>query len=136
MHIARSGADDLSGLLRTVKKVSGARIRAERQRRKMTREDFAAMAGISKRWLGEIERGNPGARLEDHLRAAHCLELPFGYIALALLLFANGMAMPQHLLQADTVPIERACADLAASSVIRELTDELTPRWREAQARG
>lgn len=115
---------DLSGL-RLVKKISGERIRSERRRRNIKQEDFALQLGLSPRWLREIEAGNPGARLEDHLLAGITLGIATGYIGLAIECLAQGMSVPTHILYSNTSELERRCVELIADAAIQNLKQEL-----------
>jgi transcriptional regulator with XRE-family HTH domain len=124
---------DLSQL-RLVKKISGARIRDERRRRKISQARLGSAIGHTERWMRDVETGNPGIRLDDHLNTSLQLGLPVGHIILPMLLIAHGMPVPQRLLYQDTTELERKCIDLVADAALRELsaqTDNLTPHWWE-----
>lgn len=120
---------DLSGL-RLIKKISGERIRNERRRRNIKQEDFASQMGISPRWLREIEAGNPGGRLEDHLLAGITLGIPTGFIGLAIECIAQGMSVPTHILHADTSDLDRQCVEMVANAAIQNLKRELAGEWQ------
>nr|WP_255696837.1 helix-turn-helix domain-containing protein [Sandaracinobacteroides sayramensis] len=124
-HLAES---DLLGL-RLVKKISGERIREERRRRGIKQGELADEMGVSLRWLREIEAGNPGAKLDDHLNGTIRLGLSAGHIVLPILFMAQRMPVPQTLLHTDLRPLERACVDLVADAAIKSVTAELRPSW-------
>lgn len=116
-------------LLTFVKELSGRRIEQARRRAHITQERLARSLHMGPRWLREIESGNPASRLDDHLLCAHQLHLSTGHILLPLLFFGHHMAFPYQLALGDLVEIERQCIDLIAERKIRELTEQLTPRW-------
>jgi transcriptional regulator with XRE-family HTH domain len=122
---------DLSGL-RSVKKVSGERIRDERRRRGIKQGELADEMGVSSRWLREIEAGNPGTKLDDHLNATIRLGLSAGHIVLPMLFISQRMPVPQTLLHTDLRLLERACVDLIAEAAIKSMTSELRPSWWES----
>jgi len=121
-------AADFTGF-RLVKKISGERIKEERRRRHIKQSELADAIGVSLRWLREIEAGNPGARLDDHLVATIRLGLPASNIVLPVLFMAQRMPVPRLLLHTDLEEVERACVDLVAQSAIRSVTEELKPGW-------
>lgn len=123
---------DLSGL-RQIKKISGERIRNERRRRNIKQEEFAHQMGISPRWLREIEAGNPGGRLEDHILAGIMLGIPTGYIGLAIECLAQGMNVPTHILYSNTNDLDRQCVELIANAAIQNLKRELAGEWQDGQ---
>ncbi|MGN7931889.1 helix-turn-helix domain-containing protein [Sphingopyxis sp. 22461] len=96
-------------MLDELKVISGRRIEDERRRRRMTQRQFAPKAGISVRWLREIEAGNPIVKLDDHLRCANALHLAPSYIFLPLLYQSHGRALPINFAIMDLVDIERRC---------------------------
>lgn len=53
----------------------GARIRDRRRELHTTQEDLAALAGVSSRFLGELERGKPTVRLGSMLAVCRALGL-------------------------------------------------------------
>jgi len=124
----RSIAHD-DALLAFVKELSGRRIELARRRARITQEQLARAMRMGARWLREIESGNPAARLDDHLLCAHKLGLSTGHIVLPLLFFGHDMAFPHQLAHGDLVALERQCIDLIAERNIRELTEQLTPKW-------
>ncbi|SNS67512.1 Helix-turn-helix domain-containing protein [Sphingomonas laterariae] len=121
-------AADFSGF-RLVKQISGERIREERRRRQIKQVELADAIGVSLRWLREIEAGNQGARLDDHLAATIRLGLPASNIVLPVLFMAQRMPVPRLLLHTDLEAVERACVDLVAESTIRLVTEEMRPGW-------
>lgn len=129
-QIERLAEADLTGL-RLVKKISGERIREERRRRHIKQWQLADEMGVSLRWLREIEAGNPGTRLDDHLNGTIRLGLSAGHIVLPILFMAQRMPVPQALLYADLRALERACVDLVADAAIKSLMAELKPSWWE-----
>ena len=54
----------------------GRIIRAERQRRCMTQSDLALAAGVSRRWIVDLERGKPRAELALVLAVLDALGTP------------------------------------------------------------
>lgn len=54
---------------------SGQRIRQARKQQKMTLEELADLAGISKATLGKLERGITGIQLESLLKVSETLGL-------------------------------------------------------------
>lgn len=114
---------DLSGL-RIVKRVSGERIRSERRRRHIRQEDLALQLGMSPKWLREIEGGNPGTRLEEHLLVAGTLGLPTAYIGLAILYVMRGAIVPLHVLYEDVDDLERQCMNMVADMTIKSVSTD------------
>jgi y4mF family transcriptional regulator len=53
----------------------GARIHDRRKELHTTQEDLAALAGVSSRFLGELERGKPTVRLDSMLAVCEALGL-------------------------------------------------------------
>lgn len=51
----------------------GALVRASRKRRRMSQQDLADAAGVSRRWLIDLEAGKPRAELSLVLRALSAL---------------------------------------------------------------
>jgi len=51
----------------------GATLKAIRVERGLRLEDVALAAGVGRRFVGELERGKPTARLEETLRVASAL---------------------------------------------------------------
>ncbi len=51
----------------------GATLKATRVERGLRLEDVALAAGVGRRFVGELERGKPTARLEETLRVASAL---------------------------------------------------------------
>jgi len=123
-------AADFTGF-RLVKKISGERIKEERRRRNIKQSELAGAIGVSLRWLREIEAGNQGARLDDHLVATIRLGLPASNIVFPVLFMAQRMPVPRLLLHTDLAEVERACIDLVAQTAIKSMTDELQPSWWE-----
>jgi transcriptional regulator with XRE-family HTH domain len=54
----------------------GANIRAERSRKKLSRESLAARAGVHANWLGTVERGEQNASVVTLLKVSAALEVP------------------------------------------------------------
>ena len=134
MSVTNKSLDEKNALLAFVKEVSGRRIERARRQAHITQERLARRLRMGARWLREIEGGNPASRLDDHLLCAHELGLSTGHIALPLLFFGHDMAFPRQLAHGDLVALERQCIDLIAERNIRELTDQLTPKWWPASA--
>jgi len=116
-------------LISYVKEQSGRRIEQARKREGITQRQLAQDLGMGIRWLREIESGNPGARLEDHLRCASQLRLSLGHILIPLLFHGQNMDFPYQLAAGDLGELERLCIDLIAERNIQQLTSKLTPRW-------
>jgi y4mF family transcriptional regulator len=57
----------------TTAKELGAALNAARIARGLRLEDLALAAGVGRRFLGELERGKPTARLAETLRVAQAL---------------------------------------------------------------
>lgn len=129
MSTTRKSIAQDDALLSFVKELSGRRIEVARRRSHITQEKLARTLRMGVRWLREIEGGNPASRLDDHLLCAHKLGLSTGHILLPLLFFGHDMAFPYQLAHGDLVSLERQCIDLIAERNIRELTEQLTPRW-------
>ncbi|QAY73635.1 transcriptional regulator [Agromyces protaetiae] len=53
----------------------GAAVRARRRSLDLTQEELADLAGVSPRFLGALERGRPGARLDHVVAVLHALGL-------------------------------------------------------------
>jgi HTH-type transcriptional regulator/antitoxin HipB len=53
----------------------GRSIRARRRELALTQEDLASLAGVSPRFLGELERGKPTVRLSALLSVSQALGL-------------------------------------------------------------
>lgn len=56
----------------------GAAVRARRKSLGITQEDLASLAGVSARFLGELERGKPTIRLDSLLSVCAALGLTIG----------------------------------------------------------
>jgi len=82
------------GILDRLKLISGRRIEDERRRKRLTQRQFAKRAGISVRWLREVEAGNPVVKMDDHLRCADALHMAPTYIFLPLLYRSYDCACP------------------------------------------
>ncbi|MBA4751903.1 MAG: helix-turn-helix domain-containing protein [Sphingopyxis sp.] len=76
-HLSEASLDRL-------KEFSGRRIESERLRFRLSQKHFARRAGLSVRWLREVESGNPSVKLDDHLRCAAALNLAPAAILLPL----------------------------------------------------
>lgn len=118
-----------SPLLNFVKELSGRRIEQARKRHGITQIQFAREIGISRRWLQEIESGNPSSRLDHHVACAEYLELSTGHITLPLLFRGHQIEVLRELTYADFHELETECADLIISKSIARLQAKLTPRW-------
>ncbi len=101
-------------MLDELKEISGRRIEDERRRRRMTQRQFAPKAGISVRWLREIESGNPVVKFDDHLRCACALNMAPTYIFLPLLYQSYGRSLPVNFAAIDLVDFERRCLTMIA----------------------
>ena len=99
-------------LLGRLKEISGRRIEAERRRQFLTQRQFASRTRISIRWLREIESGNPGVKLDDHLRCGAVLGLAPSYIFLPLLYEAHGRSLPIDISRFDLTDVEHRCMQL------------------------
>ena len=62
----------------TNSKELGATIRAERKRLKVTQKQLAMTAGVGLRYLIELERGKPTARMEGVFKVLQVLGLKLG----------------------------------------------------------
>ncbi|SEJ92154.1 Helix-turn-helix [Sphingobium sp. AP50] len=125
----RGTALTTSPLLTFVKELSGRRIEQARKRHGITQIAFAREIGISRRWLQEIESGNPSSRLDHHVTCAEYLKLSTGHIFLPLLFCAHQMEFPRELTYGDFHELERECIDLIVRKNITRLQAKLTPRW-------
>lgn len=123
-------ASDAEGPLSRVKGQSGRRIEEARKREGLTQRELARELGMGVRWLREIESGNPKARLDDHLLCAYRLGLSTGHILIPLMFFAQKMSFPWQLAIGDLRELERLCIEVVAQRNIDQLTNALTPRWR------
>lgn len=123
-------------LLNFLKEISGRRVEDARRKSKMRQPQFAAMVGMSDRWLRELEAGNPASTLDDHVLCSFYLSLPLGHLLFPLLFAAHGMTYPNQLAYADVVDLERCCIDLVAERQSRMLVGQLTPRWRSNTSAG
>ncbi|ANI79187.1 MULTISPECIES: helix-turn-helix transcriptional regulator [Sphingobium] len=122
-----------SPLLNFVKELSGSRIEQARRRNGITQAQFAREIGISRRWLQEIESGNPSSRLDFHVVCAEHLQLTTGYIFLPFLFRGHQMEFPRELTYGDYHDIERECIDLIARRNLTRMKQKLTPRWWSPQ---
>lgn len=118
-----------SPLLTFVKEISGRRIEQARKRHGITQIQFAREVGISRRWLQEIESGNPSSRLDHHVTCAEYLQLSTGHIVLPLLFRGHQIEVLRELTHADLNELESECADLIIEKSIARLQARLTPRW-------
>lgn len=134
MSAMNRSSEKNDAVLAFVKELSGRRIEIGRRRAHITQESLARRLRMGVRWLREIEGGNPASRLDDHILCAHALDLSIGHIVLPLLFFGHDMAFPHQLAHGDLVALERQCIDLIAERNIRELTEQLTPKWWPAVA--
>ncbi len=57
---------------------TGRRIRAHRRHRKLSQQALAEQAGISYKYLGEVERGQVNLSVEVLVKIAHALSVPAG----------------------------------------------------------
>ena len=53
----------------------GAEIRRARRARGLTQAELAERSGVSRRWLGQLERGHPGAQAAQTMRVMRALGL-------------------------------------------------------------
>lgn len=56
----------------------GTRIRERRRSLDLTQDDLAAVVGVNRRVVGELERGKPSVQLEIALRVAQAVGLDVG----------------------------------------------------------
>lgn len=114
MPLTRTSENSHDALVRHLKVISGRRIEGERRRRLLTQRQFARQAGISVRWLREIEGGNPIVKLDDHLRCGATLRLPPSYIFLPLLYQSYGRTCSIDIANADLTDLEQQTLALVA----------------------
>jgi transcriptional regulator with XRE-family HTH domain len=94
-------------VLSTIKEISGKRIEERRRRDRITQPQLARAAGVSVRWLREIEAGSPKSKLDDHLACAHRLGLSTTHIMIPLLLLERRMSIPEeYLIEEDLSELE------------------------------
>jgi transcriptional regulator with XRE-family HTH domain len=98
MSLRRLQTKDNTLVLSTIKEISGRRIEERRRRDRITQPQLARAAGVSVRWLREIEAGNPKSKLDEHLACAHRLGLSTTHIMIPLLLMERRMSIPEELL--------------------------------------
>ena len=122
-----------SPLLNFVKELSGRRIEQARRRNGITQVQFAREVGIGRRWLQEIESGNPSSRLDFHVVCAEHLQLKTGYIFFPFLFRGHQMEFPRELTYGDFEEIERECIDLFVRRKLSRMKQKLTPRWWSPQ---
>ena len=53
----------------------GMEIRRLRQDADLTQADLAQLAGVSRRWLSQVERGHPGGEIANLMKVARALGL-------------------------------------------------------------
>ncbi|UZW57678.1 helix-turn-helix domain-containing protein [Sphingobium sp. JS3065] len=100
-------------VLSRIKEISGKRIEERRRRDRITQPQLARAAGVSVRWLREIEAGNPKSKLDEHLACAHRLGLSTTHIMIPLLLMERRMSIPEeYLVEEDLSELEDRCIAL------------------------
>jgi len=113
MQTRRLQTKDDGLVLSTIKEISGKRIEERRRRDRITQPQLARAAGVSVRWLREIEAGNPKSKLDEHLACAHRLGLSTAHIMIPLLLMERRLSIPQELfLEEDLSELEDRCIAL------------------------
>ncbi|WP_206812053.1 helix-turn-helix domain-containing protein [Paradesulfitobacterium ferrireducens] len=70
----------------------GQRIRQERDKLKLSREEFAEILGLSEYYIGQLERGERQMSLPVLVRVSHCLHLSLDYLILG-----KNVASPSYL---------------------------------------
>lgn len=66
---------DATQTMLTQARALGQRIRAQRIELRVTQEDLATIAGVSVRFIGDLERGKPTVRLSGVLAVCQALGL-------------------------------------------------------------
>lgn len=59
----------------TARQLFGATVRSRRKARRLTQEDLATKTGLSRSYIGEVERGARNVSLENILRLAAALQV-------------------------------------------------------------
>lgn len=113
-----SESDDRASLLDQIKHISGRRIEDARRHRRLTQTQFARQAGLSVRWLREIESGSPSVKLDDHIECALALGIAPTYIFIPLICHVFGRPLPPTFDQADGAGCERLLVDLISAGRI------------------
>ena len=83
--------------LESTKKRLGKRIRSLRASQNLTQETLAEKAGLSQKYLGEVERGDGNVTVELLTKIAGVLSIPLAAI------MDNEHEQPLEALQADTI---------------------------------
>ncbi|MHB1406148.1 MAG: helix-turn-helix domain-containing protein [Desulfitobacteriaceae bacterium] len=98
-------------------KTVGQRIRQERDKLKLSREEFAEMIGLSDYYVGQLERGERQMSLPVLVKVTHCLHLSLDY-----LVFGKNHDSPYYL--NDTLnPYASNITDLTESSAATHAFD-------------
>lgn len=127
MSLRASFSVDDAPLLERIKATSGWCIEQRRKRDRITQERLASAAGLTVRWLREIESGNPRTSIEDHLRCAARLGLTTGYLLILMIFMERQMNFPRELLLDDLTQLEERCIDSIADFVLGSLAGRLRP---------
>lgn len=70
-------------------KTIGQRIREEREKFKLSREEFAEIIGLSDYYVGQLERGQRQMSLPVLVKVANCLHLSLDYLIFGKKTFQN-----------------------------------------------
>jgi HTH-type transcriptional regulator / antitoxin HipB len=89
-------------LVRTPRDI-GLLLREARRRAKLDQAELAERLGVSRKWVVEAERGNPGAALGTVLRALDIVDAKLGAIASDAPSPRAKTAHPEHVVDIDAI---------------------------------
>lgn len=90
-----------SDIFSLIKEISGRLIERRRRRDGVSQRRLSEAVGCSERWIREIEGGLPSAKIEDHVRCAHSLEMTTVHLFIPIMAMEHKMSLPRELLMQD-----------------------------------
>lgn len=113
--------------LAEIKQISGWYLEQRRGQLHIKQEVVASDAGLTSRWVREIEAGNPKAKLDDHLKCAAALDLAAGYMMIPMLFMERNAEFPRELLLPRLTALEERCVGAISDEIVGGLRRTLLP---------
>ncbi len=113
--------------LAEIKQISGWFLEQRRGQLHVKQEVVASDAGLTSRWVREIEAGNPKAKLDDHFKCAAALDLSAGYMMIPMLFMERSAEFPRELLLPRLAALEERCVNALSDEVMGTLRQRLLP---------
>lgn len=113
--------------LAEIKQISGWCLEQRRGQLHIKQEVVASDAGLTSRWVREIEAGNPKAKLDDHFKCAAALDLSAGYMMIPMLFMERNAEFPRELLLPRLAALEERCVGAISDEIVGGLRQRLSP---------